>query len=119
MAGLVCFLAAIAVFLTIVLSSKSGETRLVVVNGMGETIRGGEIEVCGEKLTFLDVKPGETNRFSFKIPRKSSYRISILSASGQNMTKELGYVTRDAVFEDWLIITDHDVILDRKSVKRN
>lgn len=89
----------------------------MIINQMGEPIRRGEIEVGGEKSAFGVIKPGETNRFSFKIAHQSFYTISIHSDSGQNMTRELGYVTRDAVFEDSLIVTKHEVILERKSVK--
>lgn len=106
------------VILTLSFYFEAGHTQLLLINNASERVSRGEIEVCDQRSTFTDLKPGERISFNFKVPRDCHYRVLLNFSSDRQLIRELGYLTHGLVFEDTLIVTDSDLILKSNKPKR-
>ena len=108
--GVGCFLLA-SWYATSIALSDDGQ--VLILNAATESIRNGQLEVCGQKFPFGEIEQGRTKAIRYKVRSDSQYKLEVEFHSGKKLEKELGSVTSGLDFEDILTLNDHDVSLTR------
>lgn len=112
------------IFFSILLSTlvmteifSASEGVVTIVNNSMENISGVTLEICKQKFSLNDLKPGSrSQKMHFKITRDSSYKIHVTFTSGASLSKEnIGYVTHGFDENDTLTIKNEDISLERVS----
>jgi hypothetical protein len=93
--------------------------RVVLLNKGSRKISSGTIQVCGQKIIFEGLKPGDLKTFNFTITTDSHYSVAVQFVSGKNLSKNVGYLTSGTIVNDLLIVSDDDVVCNtNQTVKR-
>jgi hypothetical protein len=108
--GIGCFVLASWYSTSIALSDDG---QVLILNAATESIKNGQLEVCGQKFPFGEIEQGKTKAIQYKVRSDSQYRLEVEFNSGKKLDKELGSVTSGLDFEDILTLSDHDVSLTR------
>ena len=108
--GIGCFLLAFWYSTSIVLSDDG---QVLILNAATESIKNGQLEVCGQKFMFGEIEQGKTKAIQYKVRSDSQYKLEVEFHSGRKLEKELGDVRSGLDLEDILTLNDHDVSLTR------
>jgi len=92
----------------------SYEGNVRIVNETGESVRNGELEVCGQKFRIGEIEQGKSFTVHYKVKSDSSYKLSVEFRSGRKLTRELGYVTNGRDFKDVLTLKEDDVSIEKQ-----
>jgi hypothetical protein len=107
-----CAFATLALVGTLaVMPSGTGKVR--IVNGAGERVAYGKLEICAQQIMFENLEPGEDRLFEYKITGDSHYVINVKFQSGAMLDRQLGYVTNGFDSDDVLIIQRLDFKLSQ------
>ena len=91
----------------------SDEGQVLILNAATESIKNGQLEVCGQKFMFGEIEQGKTKAIQYKVRSDSQYKLEVEFHSGRKLGKELGHVTSGLDFEDILTLSDHEMSLTR------
>jgi hypothetical protein len=97
--------------------SREYTGQFILVNDSSEIITLARIEVCKQFIEVRDLKPHGKFNAEFKVTSDSHYDIAVYFASGKNLTKQIGYVTRGFDFKHTLVGTDADITLNKTQVE--
>jgi hypothetical protein len=89
------------------------EGQVLILNAATESIRNGQLEVCGQKFLFGEIEQGKSKSIQYKVRSDSHYKLEVEFNSGRKLEQELGSVTSGLDFEDILTLNDRDVSLTR------
>ncbi|QHI70674.1 hypothetical protein [Tichowtungia aerotolerans] len=111
---------ALFVFLTgfTVSCARSSDSvgHLDIINESGETLEFVKVNVCKKDFSFTNILVGATVSFDFPVSHESGYSIAVVTASGQKISSELGYVTRGFDFSDKIKILADKATIERVDV---
>ena len=108
--GIGCFLLVSWYFTSIVLSDDG---QVLILNAASESIKNGQLEVCGQKFLFGEIEPGKSKAFQYKVRSDSQYKVEVEFNSGKKLEKEVGAVTNGLDFQDILTLDDRGAVLTR------
>jgi len=108
--GVGCFLLATWYSTSIALSDDG---QVLILNAATESIKNGQLEVCGQKFLFGEIEQGKSKVIKYKVRSDSQYKLEVEFHSGRKLEKELGSVTNGLDFQDILTLNDHEVFLTR------
>ena len=91
----------------------SDEGQVLILNAATESIKNGQLEVCGQKFMFGEIEQGKTKAIQYKVRSDSQYKLEVEFHSGRKLEKELGEVRSGLDFEDILTLSDHEMSLTR------
>jgi hypothetical protein len=106
--GIGCFLLASWYSTSIVLSDDG---QVLILNAATESVKNGQLEVCGQKFLFGEIEQGKSKAIQYKVRSDSRYKREAEFHSGRKLEKELGVVTNGLDFQDILTLSDHEVSL--------
>jgi hypothetical protein len=86
---------------------------VLILNAATESIKNGQLEVCGQKFLFREIEQGKSKTIQYKVRSDSQYKLEVEFHSGRKLEKELGDVTNGQDFQDILTLSDHEVSLTR------
>ena len=87
--------------------------QVLILNAATESIRNGQLEVCGQKFLFGEIDQGKSKAIQYKVRSDSHYKLEVEFNSGRKLEQELGSVTSGLDFEDILTLNDREVSLTR------
>jgi hypothetical protein len=108
--GIGCFLLA-SWYSTSIVRGDDGQVR--ILNAATESIKIGQLEVCGQKFLFGEIEQGKTKAIQYKVRSDSQYKLEAEFNSGRKLEQKLGEVRSGLDFEDILTLNDHEVSLTR------
>ena len=108
--GIGCFLLASWYSTSIVLGDDG---QVLILNAATESIKNGQLEVCGQKFLFGEIEQGKTKAIQYKVRSDSQYKLEVEFNSGRKLEQKLGEVRSGLDFEDILTLNDHEVSLTR------
>jgi hypothetical protein len=91
----------------------SDDGQVLILNAATESIKNGQLEVCGQKFLFGEIEQGKSKALRFKVRSDSQYKLEVEFNSGKKLEKELGHVTSGLDIEDILTLNDREVLLTR------
>ena len=91
----------------------SDDGQVLILNAATESIKNGQLEVCGQKFMFGEIEQGKTKAIHYKVRSDSQYKLEVEFDSGRKLEKEIGHVTSGLDFEDILTLSDHAMSLTR------
>jgi hypothetical protein len=91
----------------------SDDGQVLILNAATESIRNGQLEVCGQKFIFGEIEQGKMKAIQYKVRSDSQYKLEVEFHSGRKLEKELGEVRSGLDFQDILTLNDRDVSLTR------
>jgi|SRR5580765_7064921 len=106
--GVGCFLLAFWYSTSIVWSADG---QVLILNAATESLKNGQLEVCGQKFLFGEIEQGKSKAIQYKVRSDSRYKREAEFHSGRKLEKELGVVTNGLDFQDILTLSDHEVSL--------
>ena len=77
---------------------------LTVVNNSDSVIARGSVEVCNQKVDFLNVNNGESKIISFNVGADSEYKVSVEFKDGKALQDSFGYVTSGVLVNDKVVV---------------
>lgn len=86
---------------------------MLILNAATESIKNGQLEVCGQKFLFGEIEQGKSKTIQYKERSDSQYKLEVEFHSGRKLEKELGDVTNGQDVLDILTLNDHEVSLTR------
>lgn len=89
------------------------EGQVLILNAATESIRNGQIEVCGQKFLFGEIELGKSKAIQYKVRSDSHYKLAVEFNSERKLEQELGSVTSGLDFEGILTLNDREVSLTR------
>ncbi len=92
--------------------SYDGNVR--IVNATGESVKTGELEVCGQKFKIGEIEQGKSFMIHYKVKSDSHYKLAVEFRSGRKLTRELGYVTNGRDFKDVLTLKEDEVSIEEQ-----
>lgn len=92
--------------------SYDGNVR--IVNSTAESVKTGELEICGQKFKIGEIEQGKSFMVHFKVKSDSHYKLAVEFRSGKKLTRELGYVTNGRDFKDVLRLKEDDVSIEEQ-----
>ena len=108
--GVCCFLLVFWYSTSIVLSYDG---QVLILNAATESVKNGQLEVCGQKFLFGEIEQGKSKAIHYEVRSDSQYALAVEFDSGRKLVKELGHVTSGRDFQDILTLRDHEVSLTR------
>ncbi len=97
--------------------SREYKGQLILVNNSNELITLARIEVCNQLIEIKNVKSNEKSNGMFTVTGDCHYDVEIYFASGKELSKQLGYVTRGFEFQHTFVITETDITINNSQVK--
>ncbi len=89
-----------------------------VVNQSSRLIVRTQVKVCGQTLTFGELAPGKSQSASFIVGGDSHYSVLVETVERPPLAQDLGYVTRDFDYIDYLVVTNEEVLLNPEGFDR-
>jgi hypothetical protein len=108
--GIGCFLLASWYSTSLVLGDDG---KVLILNAATESIRNGQLEVCGQKFMFGEIEQGKTKAIQYKVRSDSQYKLAVEFNSGRKLEKDIGSVSNGQDFQDILTVNDHGASLTR------
>ena len=96
-----------------VMSCRSSEGQVTLVNQSGSAITGRDLEVAGQHFRIKPMESGERQVIRFKVTRDSGYKVRVVLGSGREIVQTLGYVTSGFDVNDELWIDSIDIVIKR------
>jgi hypothetical protein len=91
----------------------SYDGQVLILNAATESIKNGQLEVCGQKFLFGEIEQGKSKAIHYEVRSDSQYTLAVEFDSGRKLVKELGSITGGRDFQDILTLKDHEVSLTR------
>ncbi len=107
--GVVCVLL-VSIYFTSTVFGYVGE--VVIVNAATEPIKNGELEVCGQKFLFGELRQGKSRAIQYKVKSDSHFELRVEFFSGKQFSKGLGYVTSGRDFKHVLTVKDDEASIE-------
>jgi len=85
---------------------------VVIVNAATESIKNGELEVCGQKFLFGELGQGKSKAIQYKVKSDSHFELRVEFFSGKQFSKGLGYVTSGRDFKHVLTLKDAEASIE-------
>jgi hypothetical protein len=79
----------VALLVTFIVVKAENIGQVAFLNDRFYKVIKGEIEVCGQKLTFENLEPGGKRSWNFKITVDSHYHVSLHLQSGETVAKDV------------------------------
>jgi hypothetical protein len=99
------------------LSCNGSEAYFVLRNGGTEPIENATVQLGGQVVKLIDIKPGESASGHFSIFHDSHYEIDVRFLSGREMQQNIGYVTHGANFHHEIVVTETGIQLLNTTVE--
>ena len=106
--GIGCFFLASWYSPSIVLSDDG---QVLILNAATESIKNGQLEVCGQKFMFGEIEQGESKAIKYKVRSDSQYQLEEEFHSGKKLEQKHGNITSGLDVQDILTLNDRDVSL--------
>ena len=96
-------------------SAVCGGTKgtISVVNEAEEPISRVTIQVSGQALEIVNLRPSETVTGSYPVTKDSHYTIEVVFLSGKRLNRETGYLTSRSDFDDRIVIAGSAIEFQR------
>ena len=91
----------------------SDDGQVLILNAATESIRNGQLEVCGQKFMFGEIAQGNSKAIHYIVRSDSRYKLEVEFISGRKLEQELGAVTSGLDIQDILTLNDRDASLSR------
>ena len=91
----------------------SDDGQVLILNAATESIKNGQLEVCGQKFMFGEIEQGKTKTIHYKVRSDSQYKLEVEFHSGRKLEQQLGEVRSGLDFQDILTLSDHEMSLTR------
>jgi hypothetical protein len=75
-----------------------------VVNEAEEPILRAIVQVSGQALEIVNLRPSETVTGSYPVTKDSHFTIDVVFMSGKRLNRETGYITSRSDFDDRIVI---------------
>ena len=84
--GIACFLLVSWYSISI---GFSDDGQVLILNAATESIKNGQLEVCGQKFLFGEIEQGNTKAIHYKVRSDSPYKLEVEFHSGKNWKRNL------------------------------
>lgn len=101
----------IVVALSIIISCKSNQGSLLLVNSSEESISRATVKICGEAMAFINIDPLKSVVGSYRVKGDSHFDIVIEFNNGRIFQKEIGYITSGFDYSHEITITNENIYL--------
>lgn len=93
----------------LLISCTSNKGNFSLVNKSNESITHASVTICGKKIEFTNIQPGESESGSYDVKSDSHYTIEIEFQSGKKLREETGYVTNGMDFQHVIMVDSSNV----------
>jgi len=98
------------------INSSANKSVVSVINKSPYGIMVGSLDIGGQKFEISTLDLNGIIHFNYTPRSDCQYLIKIKFSSGKTLEKSIGYITSGLNYDDTLMITDSDIILEKRKV---
>jgi hypothetical protein len=85
---------------------------VLILNSATESIKSGQLEVCGQTFQVGEIERGKSKDIQYKVRSDSHFKFIVEFSSGKKLSKELGYVSSGADSKHVITLKDGEASIE-------